>query len=281
MHGYCLQKVIDGGSRKALFVPGILSRSSEQAGPLSSVLKKHGLTTYGLDYIGSRFDADACAVDLAEAFDMYQPDVVIAVSLGGMISSKAVSLLGTTARTAQWHIVDSPSSGRDLIIPPLPAGFNPAVGWLSRRFAPSDRANDGYGKWLLDKMVVPPKLEAIEVPALFSPYHLYEREDDSARAYRRHIQWVARRNLSGHSFTMWYEQLRWMLAQESLPLELFSQLPNVTYYSCIKGNVTVRQPQAGNAWNPYVKRHLLVSTAHAALLEASVTWNLTFDQTLS
>jgi hypothetical protein len=280
MHGYCVQEVIDGGSRKALFVPGILSRSVEQVAPLSPVLKKRGLTTYGLDYAGSRFDADTCAVDLAEAFEVYRPEVVIALSLGGMISSKAVSLLGTAAQRAEWHIVDSPSCGQDLVLP-LPTRLNPAIGWLSRRFTPNNRANDGYGKWLLDKMVVPPKLEAIEVPALLSPYHLYEREDDSARAYRRHIQWVARRNLSGHSFTTWYEQLRWMLAQESLPLELFSQLPNVTYYSCTKGNVTVRQPQAGNAWNPYVKRHLLVPTAHAALLEASVTWNLTFDQTLS
>lgn len=281
MSGFRMTQLTDGENGTCVFVPGILARAADQVNPILPVLKRHGLQVYGLDYVGNRFDAHACAVDIAQAVDAVRPRTVIAVSLGGMVSSRSLSLLGRAAQPAQWHIIDSPSSNRDLMIPPLPAGFNPVVGWLSRQFTPADRANTGYGKWLLDKMVVPPKLDAIEVPSLLSPYYLYEHEDDSARAYRKHVQRVARRNLSGHSFTMWYDQIRWMLAQESLPLERFDSLPDVVYYSCTKGNVTVRQPQAGNVWGPHVKQHLVVPTAHGALQEASVTWNLTFDQTLA
>lgn len=190
---------------------------------------------------------------------------VFASSLGGMLSVMAIAEMDrAVAERVRWVVSDSPTRGRDLMVGPLPARANDAVGWLMRHFTPSLPANGGYGKWLLDKMAVPPREDAIQLPT-----DLYG--STGADTYRAYVQQTARRNLTQTPFTLYYDQVRWMLGRTALPLDALDGL-DLTYVACIRGNVTIRQPSTASAWRPYVRRLLFAPTAHVAYLEGCNTW---------
>lgn len=265
-----------GGSGILLAVPGILVPGIAQMSPLMPLFVQHGLEVRALEYGGVHFDSELCAADIATGVEHALADsprvTVLASSLGGMLAALALERIGAAVDDVRWLIVDSPSSSRDLVVAPLPAGANSAVGWLSRKIRPSAKANESYGRWLLSKMAVPPKDEAIEVPNDFTGL--------VAKGYRDGVKRTAMQNLTTTPFTLWYEQVRWMLACEGLPVDGFDGL-DATYFACVRANATVRQPDASRVWQSHVSKVVQVPTAHCAYAEAKYTWMQALDAELS
>ena len=250
-----------------VIVPGILAYSQDQAEPLMQVFAGHDATVVGLNYNGTHFDAERCTKALSQLILRNLADgrktVLFASSLGGMLTAKALTDLRTHYSVSELNhaistiIVDSPASGNDLILLPfLPTGINSGAGKAFSHFQPHQRANKTYGKLLLNSFRVPPKDAEIELT------------DGGPTA--EDIKQRAIKGLSGHPFTVWYDQVRWML-NTTLDLSKLDGL-DITYVACTANNVTVRQPQARQAWEPHVSRVMEVATPHCAYLQAQPTW---------
>ncbi len=259
--------VMRADSRRAiLHIPGILLPGVSQAEPFMPLAAEQGTALIAQSYSGTTLDVQACIDDIARTLDLasrlYRGDLtVIVTSFGGMLTTLALQQLGHIPEdAARWIISDVPSCGRDLIVGPLPAAVNPVIGRMSRLFRPGERANRSYGKWLLDRMVLPPKDDAIELPP-----GLPRSEHD---AYREQVKQRAYRALTSTPFTMWYQQVQWMLNCESLPLHLWQRFTDTTYLANTWGNVTVRQAAAGISWMPHVRHFETVRAAHCGYSEA-------------
>lgn len=264
-----LQKVElkSGSNAQIVAVPGILARIQEQLRPLMPVFTRFDAAVTGVNYSGTRFDAEQCITALRQTIEPNlasgRPTVMFASSLGGMLVAQTLMQLrpayGVNAlnRVVSTVIVDSPASGKDLfLLPNLSGDAGPRIGMKLRNFTPNERSNGSYGRLLLKTFGVPPKDKEIEVV----PGGL--RADE--------IKQRAIEGLSGHPFTVWYDQLVWML-NSSLNLNGLDGL-NVTYVACTANNMTVRQPQARDAWAPHVKRVIEVATPHCAYLQAQPSW---------
>lgn len=276
MHALEIVDLGKGRGAHFLAVPGILARSQEQLEPLLPLLNTYNLYVTGFNFAGTHFDAGHAVHEIAATvrrnLTMSQQTILFGSSLGGMLAAQVLAEL--RKEYDQDHLrtmvptifVDSPSSSQDLILaPPLSGGLNPTIGKMVRRFKPSTDANSGYGKKLLATFRVPPKDGEIEL------------EDGGLTA--EEIKQRAVQGLSGHAFTVWFDQLRWML-NTTLDLEPLEGL-NTTYLACTKGNMTVRQPQAQHTWEPYVTDVVEVETPHCAYLQAQGTWTRTLDRVLS
>lgn len=250
-------------------IPGILAYSQDQFAPLMPVFRNTATDTIGLNYAGERFYANACATAIRRLVEdnlkAEQKTLLFASSLGGMLTANALMQLShwdkaTLNRFVSTIIVDSPASGEDLVLaPPVPSWVNPGGAWLFNHFRPRQKSNDGYGKKLLNSFRVPPKDGEIELV------------DGGLTADE--IKHQAIQGLSGHLFTMWYGQVKWML-NTTLDLSSLDGL-DITYIACTANNVTVRQPQASQAWRPHVRRVIEVPTPHCAYLQAQPTWTTT------
>lgn len=264
-----------------IFLPGILARSREQAAPVYNVLRGTGKRQIDYcDYAGSSFDPKQCIADLAGLLDKYvaagRPATLIGLSLGGMLSAHALTKLASR-EGLKAILGDAPGSYRDVIMWPLPEFMNlPALAGMNH-LHPRERANTSYGRFLLEKLFVnAPEEDAIEVPSdqamLAWLGQTYSRED-----WIKNVDRWAREGLSGHLFTQWWGQVRWMLSQDSAPLGGLNLLD--TFVRCTRKNKTVRQ-EAAEHYRPAVGRVVDVKTAHVAILEASTTWNLLLDELL-
>ncbi len=263
-----------GGGAHFVAVPGILARVQEQVNPLLPALGEHSMVVSGFNYTGTRFTPEPMVEELVTLvhrnISIDQPTILFGSSLGGMVIALALTELRRTYSVETLNgvvrtiIVDAPSGPRDLILAPfLPGVVNPFVGRLIRRFTPNADANHGYGKRLLSTFRVPPKDEEIEIPNAES------MDEQSLKEAHKAIKQTAIEGLSGHLFTVWYDQLRWML-NNTLDLSALDGL-NVIYLRCVKGNMTVRQPQASKAWEPSVKFTQGVDMPHCAYLQAPET----------
>ncbi|MGV9002211.1 MAG: hypothetical protein ACOH18_04655 [Candidatus Saccharimonadaceae bacterium] len=264
-----------GAHGNVLSVPGILAFGQDQLFPLMPVFERFDVSVTGVNYGGDRFSAEHSIAGLRQLILplVVNPvddrrTVLFASSLGGMLVAKLLTELRSQYgidrinQTISTIINDSPASSEHLVLAPfLPGGINPGVGKLFTHFTPSEKSNESYGKRLLNTFRVPPKDNEIE---------LIEGGPTAAE-----IKQLAIHGLSGHAFTVWYDQLRWML-NTTLDLTGLTGL-DVTYMACIKGNVTVRQPQAVEAWKPFVRRVIEVPTPHCAYLQAQPTWVRTLN----
>lgn len=264
-----------GGKVAFIAIPGILARSQDQLEPLMPVLESYDLEITSFDYLDEHFNADLCVTVIAREVHANilrgKPTILFGTSLGGMLAALALERLreivgvDTLRAMVSTILVDAPSSGRDIILAPfLPSGTGPLVGKMISRLSPSEKANTGYGKRLLGSFMVPPKDHEIEL----------EQDGPTAEEIKR----LAVNGLSGHLFTVWFDQLRWM-CRSQLHTYAVEGL-DVTYIACVKGNVTVRQPQATKAWRPYVSRVVEVATPHCAYLQARGTWSKVIKEEL-
>ncbi|MGB4767825.1 MAG: hypothetical protein WBP22_01060 [Candidatus Saccharimonas sp.] len=266
MGGLGLSVMRSDSRRAILHVPGILLPGVIQAQPFTQLAAEQGSALIAASYSGATFDVQKCVDDIAHDLDLvgrlYRGDLtVIMTSLGGMLTTLALKQLGHLPDdVGRFIISDAPSRGRDLRVGVLPDWMNPLIGKLSRVLHPGERANRGYGKWLLSAMAMPPKYDAIELPP-----GLPKSEHDR---YRRELQHLTRQNLASTPFTLWYQQVQWMLNCEQLPLELWQRFTDTVYLANTWGNVTVRQAAAGVSWMPYVRQFETVRAAHCGYDEA-------------
>lgn len=263
--------------RLANFVatPGILTRSRDMLKPFMPTLEANHLWVTGLDNTEPRFAPDPWIVTLRRIIkrnlENDVPTVLFGSSLGGMMVARAVTELrnsyedATLNRLLSMIIVDSPADGNDLILGPLPASANPKVARMIQGFTPRLSANDNYGRALLNLFRVPPKDDEIE------------RSEGGPTAEQ--IKQQAVDGLSGHSFTVWYDQLKWML-DSRLNLGDLNGL-NVTYVACTANNVTVRQPQTLQKWHPHVRRVIKLPVPHASYVQAQPTWSRVLNELLA
>ena len=263
-----------GGDVEFLAVPGILARSNEQLEPLMPTLKRRNLTVVGFDY-GEVFDANESAKTVAQLvrsnMSIDRRTILFGSSLGGRIVANALRLLEPEFDEYRLRlmvpviIVDSPARSQDLVLaPPLSGSINPAVGKMLRGIKPSEKSNSGYGKRLLKMFMVPPKDHEIELT--------------NGGPTTEQLKQAAVQGLSGHLVTGWMAQLKWMLSTQ-MDLGHLSKL-NATYMACTNGNVTVRQPQAKEAWRPFVDQVVDVDTPHCAYLQAQASWSNSLNHVL-
>lgn len=267
-----------GESGLLLSIPGILVPGVDQMTPLMPLFRRHKLRVVALEYSGDTFSAEVCVDDIVQnvyrACDQSSNVTVLASSLGGMLTALALEHLTNLPTDAvRWIISDAPSSGRDLVVGPLPDRVNSIFGRLSRLIRPSSTANHGYGRWLLNTMAVPPKDNAIELPPDLPVSMRAEYIEEQKR--------LAYVGLTSTPFTRWYQQVQWMLGCDDLLLAAFKRFTHTTYIASMRGNVTVRQPSAGIVWMPHMKRFETIQTAHCAYREAPFSTMKLLDQVMT
>lgn len=275
-----LARLPDHRQEIRILIPGILARVQEQFEPVLPALA-HGAAVVGYTYPGRYFDPVQIATELANAVSEYfclgwKRVTLVGASLGGrLIPDVLERMLDTRLHVSHMTqlrcvLVDAPYDGESLAAIPeiaLP------LARLALKFTPSTQANDGYGKWLMNRLFNDlPKDDAIVVP----------NDEIDAAAYRHRIKQTAARNLAGHDFAQLYTQLRYM-ATTSKMAHLLDRVERSHYVECTRRNVTIRQPQAVTAYREAAaKLHVqTVETAHCAFLEAQPVWNQAFATILN
>lgn len=252
-------------------IPGILTHSQMQLEPLMPVFKRYNPTISGMDYRGEHFDPRTSVNQIVQMIErnltIGHPMVPFASSLGGMLTALALTKLregySVTALNQLVHtiIIDAPSGSRDL--KQVPERFYGVATRFTKRFNP--KRENAAGRTLAKMMRVGPKDHEIE---------LTEGGPTAQQIKDRAIE-----GLTGHSSLIWYQQVQWMLRTE-LDLNKLDGL-DITYIACVgKGNETVRQPQALEAWQPHVKKVIEVDTPHCAYLQAQPTYITTLTPLL-
>ena len=257
-----------------LLLPGILARAAEQYEPLMEILELRNYSVSGFDY-DEPLNVDGVANDICDVIrhniEIKQTTILVGASFGGMVAAKVVKRLREQTHMSNEELrplvssifIDSPADGNDLVVPA------PSLArWVVNHFTPSTDANRGYGAWLLKpRSAGLPKQSETTLPA-GSTYVSHDQIRETARMY-----------LSGHSFTLWHAQLKWML-NATLELEELEGLDTI-YLSCTQGNVTVKQPQASEKWSPHVRLQIDVSTPHCAFLQQQDIWRGVFEFALA
>ena len=239
-----------------LYIPGILARAKESISGLDDqslgvidVLREQG-DIYFVDYAKELFSAERTTNMVLRKLERllrdYRDVTIVGVSMGGMIAHDALASVDRNDRhRIRLILVDSPSgasslgSGGNIFAPilrwlPIPIGRGMLLGSLS---APSAAPKDHEIQDGLDK-----------------------------EAVKR----VAKQRLSGFRLRVYLEQLRYMASFRLCPSN-FAGLAGVRYIACTKGNVTVKQPRARDAWLAAAPRsatlHYAVEMPHAAFLQ--------------
>ena len=249
-----------------IILPGILARCQEQVEPVVDSLARAGEVLF-IDYVGLRLNVDQVVKlvknEIEDAMDRHHVVNLVGVSLGGALIPRILEQCSST----DWLgviVIDAPAGVKTLAPLPLPAA--PVAKALLGFFEPGVLSNL-WGNLILKLMAVPPKRENIEVP---TGYDVEVYQDD--------IIAQAKQNLSGHKFSMWWSQLAFM-CRDDVPYDSLAKV-TVGYYWCGLGdedaNDTVRQPDALEAWRPYISGKRRVESAHAGFLERQPTWNKAF-----
>lgn len=284
MKSSIIQRHLSGkpGDPRVVVFPGILHRCLDQVKPLIPTFKELGYAVSTIDYTGTQFDADVVIEELTKLVDSYLENktrlVIFASSLGGMLTARVLANLRDKHGIHQVNayvsaiVVDVPANGSHLVLAPsVPPVFNKLAGWPLRLFSPSEKANASYGAKVLKSFAVPPKDDEIEYPPGLS--------EEERKAHAEKIKAQALINLSGHTFTVWVDQIKWMLSTKGLPLPSLKGL-NVIYLACVAHNITLHQPKALEAWRPYVHLLVEVHTPHCAYLQAQETWTVVVGECL-
>jgi hypothetical protein len=162
----------------------------------------------------------------------------------------------------------------------MPSFAAPFFTW----FRPGKLSNFVLG-WvvpLLNKLGGLPKEKNIVLP---SPENLIRLGLPKDMSYKGYVAWVqksAKKNLSGHRFSMWYSELGDMIemGQRGLPFAALEGI-RVVYMIC-KRNDTVDQPEAFNVWAAGVlgMTSLWVDSTHCGFTESFDGFAYAFKETL-
>lgn len=272
--------LVDGSSRKdraIVHLPGILQRSEEQIRPLADLLSDYG-DVFHIDYSQPYFDGTMVALEVAGLLgrlkNVYPEVVVIGSSIGGALT---LPVLGFLQRwqlpidRLRWLIVDAPSGVETMAaVPPWAAGiFRQALLY----FSPTEHANapKAYGTWLLNAMKGLPKDENVIIPGAAIRRQIVGRDVPEAE----YLHWVRQRadeGLTGHRFTQWLTQLRWMAS--SIVPEGTLGGHDITYVACMWQNDVVRQPRAMWDWAQYAPDLVIdeVQSPHCGYLNTPEVW---------
>lgn len=246
-----------------IVLPGILERPDEQFAPILSALPGAVLA---VEPNPRRFDVDAVVYATVQQIEIARQVGhrvnLLGASIGGMLLAFVVDAYRKKHRDENdlsWlHVVliDAPSGAETMS--ELPSWARQLVG--SRLFALT--MSGSFGDWVVARMVKSPRPEEIEA---------------TSRKERADIIEQARQNLSGHSGSLWQQQLAWMVgvgissgtfALEDAALALAGV--RTTYLACVHpGNVTVDQPTASQLWQIMVPGMTVdrVAAVHCGFLQ--------------
>ena len=291
--------------KHVLFLPGVLARAPEQINPILEPFRLKGYAVSTIDYTEPLSVAgvvDEVASIIIKNLRAEQKTILFGASFGGMVTAEVIArlrLLGTVTSenildtvvkqplvtndlSNLFHdkrrkqilsinslqhflevvIADSPADGKDLA--PVPAWALSSVKWFTNHVTPDTDANSGYGAWLL-------KPRSVNLPKRAESENMSDAEFEAMCA-------EARKNLSEQSFTLYYDQLKWMLHAQTSCWAL-DDVSSV-YIACTSKNVTVRQPQAVEKWRPYVTIKE-IATPHCAFLQQKKMWQDLLSLTLT
>jgi len=243
-------------------MPGVLQYVDKQFKPLRPVLRRYGDIEY-FGYEGTHFQPamfqTVVAAKVREHLLAGRPVILVGASLGGMQIPYIVARLTdidfrVVKRLLKVIVIDAPYGAKSLYTIPKWAA------WIASKLtlvSVPAWLNNNLGKWILNKMAVPPRRENIDI-----------RYVEDSDAYQRYVIEASLEGLRGHSFSMFVSQLGWMMnaGSSDMPLDILNEI-DATYIACIGPNTTVRQPEAVNVWGRYVARVKEVRTAHCAFLE--------------
>ena len=254
--------------RAVLWLPGILAREN-QVDPIVSLFPDRDV--YTVRYEGRRYDGPNVAVPqvtvilhmLANAYDEV---IIIGASHGGMLGAEAIDALnvGAKSKITAFIVFDSPTGSDDFLA--MPSFATPFFTW----FRPGRFSNIALS-WvlpLLNKLGgLPNELNIIRP----NPENLRRLGLPQDMRYREYVTWVqqlAKKNLSGHQFSMWYSELRDMIesGRRGLPFAGLRDIP-VMYIEC-RRNDTVKQPEAADVWERESGAHIFwVDMTHIGMVE--------------
>lgn len=255
-----------GSSRAVLALPGILATGQNQINPVREVLEECG-DVFTYSYHPSLFNGGAVTneftQELVALLRRYREVVIVGVSLGGIIAALACDYIDQRLRgRVKLVLVDAPYGAATMI--PLPLWAHGIMRKLR------------IGRWanpllngVLKAMAVPPKPENTEL----EPGVTQEEVNQKA------IQ-----GLSGHNFSLWWQQLRWMVQVQPRLDRLNLRGIKAIYLACNpERNTTVRQPQAVDAWMSVVPALDVrwVDSTHCGFLERRLRWLGAFQNALS
>lgn len=260
-------------TKVVVVLPGILSTPLEKVGPVLKTISKNA-DIAGIDYGTGEIDVDGIAANTANLIkdlaDKKAEVTMMGISVGGLLVPFVMRYLammdGDPTKALKKNIIIDAPHGADTMIP-LPAFAR----WVFTKKA--YRALNGpVGDWLLDHIVVPPKDENIEVPA----------DVKDPVAHKAAVKERALYELRGHEWSMYGSQND-LMAGLMPRLSILNTVPT-TYVACVsKKNDTVKQPLALERWLDEVPTMevVKVDTAHAAFLEAPITWNEVMDDLIN
>jgi len=251
-----------------LWLPGILAREN-QIDPIVSLFA--GRDVYAARYAGRRFDGPKVivlqvTVILHLLANVYDEIIVIGASHGGMVGTQAIDGIdaGVKSKIKQFIVFDSPTGADDFL------SMSPAAVPFFTWFRPGVLSNIVFA-WvlpLLNKLGGLPKEINIIRPDRENLQRLGLSHDTT---YREFVDWVqdsAKRNLSGHRFSLWYSELRDMIesGRRGLPYTGLHGI-EVMYLECLR-NDTVKQPDAANVWAKEAKALVYqLNMTHCGMVE--------------
>jgi hypothetical protein len=234
-------------------LPGILARSEEQHNPLW--LERHAEVQY-FEYGQATFQPEAVIARAISEVNKYsragRSVTLLGSSLGGNVAAFVTQQLTSgNPDIDDWFsvvLVDAPAGSRTFTaaqaVPPglitSPPGkvIFTAIGGVSMFVS---RQGPGL-----------PKDEFITLPSAEVMTHLAGHGDFTLAQWREWVKQSAKSGLSGHSGSVWAEQIRWMTQVfEDGSLDRAARSLHdrrATYVQCVSGNDVVLQPKAQQWW---------------------------------
>ncbi len=276
---------VPGNDTTIYWIPGILSRGLESIMPVGNTIAGYG-TVYVANFPGPFFQPEEAArriaVHAGSQIHAGKKVVFIGSSLGGRLIPDVLRNLSTSpdiyvnqrGMRERLHtlMVDAPVGASTFAY--VPRYLGPAAKLASYALRPSERANRGYGATVMSQLTKElPKDENIIVPDSGEAIMRMCGAPLGPDSYRECVKRTAAANLSGHEFTLYASQLRWML-QTPVNFDAMGLVAYPGYVACTGDNVTVRQPLARDTWKRRVPEMELdeVESAHCAYLEAYPLW---------
>lgn len=234
-------------------LPGILARSEEQHKPLW--LERHAAVQY-FEYGQATFQPEPVIARAISEVNKYsragRTVTLLGSSLGGNVATFMTEQLAhDNPDIDDWLsvvLVDAPAGSRTFTaaqaVPPGLITSSPGKVIFTAIGAASlfvSRQGPGLPK---DEFITMPSAEVME--------HLAGRSDFSEEEWCDWVKQTAKKYLTGHSGSVWAEQIRWMTqVSEDGSLNRAARSlreRRVTYVQCVKGNDVVLQPKAQQWW---------------------------------
>jgi len=237
---------LDKRARKAYLIdPGIFARRN-QFEPMFPVIERD-YDIYPIEYGGLRYDRERSAEWIAEFAERllteYDEVVYNGISHGGQHALYVnLWLKGIGKKFSRVILHDAPYGVSTMkTVPKIIVGLF--------RFTAGASTNVVYKPVVKLLTMMLPKRENVTVPSSKNLQMLLGRTDMSADEYFKWVKQSAKRNLSGHKFSMFYSETADMIAagKEVFPQGAFDGVP-VVYIRYLEKNDTVVQPLASNIY---------------------------------